>query len=224
MVGGNSPEQQGPGDKFQEEYRTRLARASLGMLNTMYDVVDSLTLNMPESMRADDKGDVERGLMVLQTFLDSDMVLVIPRPRIPRAEDRVDFLPGQHKGVSIEFVSKTGEIANFNMYGGLRDTGSVHEMRDTDVSMGRHHSIRTDRILSQPVHLNWHVIDPRLGVLTDVWLQYHLNRAFQFSKFIQKGNAMNLGMILDASDPRFPELNGRFNNYAKTLITYVPSA
>lgn len=204
--------------------KEKLEVSSIELLDVTYDIFDTLTLPLNEQIPAEERAKLELINEGIQTFVNSEFILITPRPRQERATDRTVFLPGQHKGIFIQFVTESGDIGMLNMYGGLRDTAGTTETKDGDISMRRHHTHRTERILSQPMHINLHLKD-RTNEKTeiDTWLKYQLNRKFELVKIIIDGNNLDLFSQIDSANPHFAELSSRLHKCSDTLTTLIPS-
>lgn len=219
------PERSWTPEELKTEYKQNLETASVGMLGVIYDAFDCLTSRLPETVDMAEKEQVQNAIDLMQTFVDSTFVVVKPKPRIERTTDRITFLPGQHKGVAVEFVTESGDLGFLNLYGGLRDSDDNLERKDQDLSMRRHHSTRTDRILSQPVHLNIHVKDPLTSKpIVDIWVKYRLNQSFELHKLLIEENKVDLSLQIGSDHPHFADLNQRLLKHSRTLTTFVPSA
>lgn len=210
--------------RLREEYREVVANASTEMAVLFYDVFDSLTTNIPESMPPKEKEEIETILETMQAFIDSEYILINPHPRSPRSTDTIEFLPGQHKGISIQYVSESGDLGFMNIYGGMRDSNSGIDYVDQDRTLRVSHSTRTDRILSQPVQINFHMKDAKGEKLFDVWIAYRLNRSFELKKAIGKNSSVDFSARLEQGDHTFEDLNRRFGQFSRTLTTFIPSA
>lgn len=144
--------------------------------------------------------------------------------RKPRDNDKVRHLPGQHKGVTIKFDNNMGETLHLNVYGGLRAfTGE--DFKDSDLSLQRHHSIRTDNIISQPTHLNWHITKPDQQILCEVWLTYQPNSKFSVSHVFWERQVVDITAILEKNDTYgFDQIESKLHSGIGGLVTLIPSA
>ncbi len=219
------PERHWTPEELKAEYKQTLEDASVQMLEVIYDAFGCLTAELPSTLSPDENTKIQDAIDQMQAFVDSRFAVVKPKPRVERTTDRVNFLPGQHKGVAVEFVTESGDLGFLNMYGGLRDSGDNIDMRDQDVLMRRHHTNRTDKILSQPVHLNMHLKDPMtLRPIVDIWIRYRLNQSFELHKLFVGEEKVDLSSNIRISHPYFEDLNKRLLKHSKTLTTFVPSA
>ena len=194
--------------------------ASIGMVNFIYDLTESAYLKVPS--QAEEAEDLDKALDIVRAFVESDFAGILARPRVEREKDKVPFLPGQHKGIFVSLVTSSHDLGNINIYGGLRDFHSP-ELRDTDVAMRTHHSKRTDSILSQKVHFNFHVKDAGGSSLLDIWFTYNLGNGFYLDNLSLEGRKVDVHPTVDASYPCFEELKTSFYTHTKALVSLVPS-
>lgn len=195
--------------------------ASIGMVDLVYDLTESILLKIPADF--EDRKTLEEAIEILSAFVDCNFPSILARPRQERTEDRVRFLPGQHKGIFISYVTDSHDFGNFNIYGGLRDSHSPFELKDTDSSMRHHHTKRTDAVLSQTVQFNFHVKNPESASLMDIWYTYSLNKAFRLDKLIVDGQTIDISAAVHEGDSCFEELKDRFNTHTRILTSLVPS-
>src|SRR3990167_3847936 len=191
--------------KFAEEHKEVLRATGTQMLDFYYDLADTLVLKIPEGTQQRIRAD--QAIEQLGSFAELNLQVVRPSPRMPRPLDKTKFFPGQHKGVIIQYVAETGETGFFNMYGGLRST-QVEELRDLAGSRD-HHTTRTERILSQPTDLNFHVWETgqRQGApMVDFGIQYRLHADFKLFKLRMLGDQIDTNPILTSQDRGFEEL------------------
>ena len=195
--------------------------ASIGMADLVYDLTESILLKIPEDF--DDRETLEETIEILSAFVGCNFASILAKPRREQDEDRVRFLPGQHKGIFISYVTESHDFGGFNIYGGLRDIHSPFELKDTDLSMRRHHTTRTDAVLSQTVWFDFHVKSPENVSLMDIWYTYSLNKAFRLDKLIVDGQKIDIIAAVDEGDFCFKELKDRFNAHTRILTSLVPS-
>ena len=194
--------------------------ASIGMVNFIYDLTGSAYLKVPS--QAEEAEDLDKAMDIIGAFAEGDFASILVRPRAERVKDKVPFLPGQHKGIFVSLVTSSHDLGNINIYGGLRDFHSP-ELRDTDVAMRTHHSKRTDSILSQKVHFNFHVKDAGGSSLLDIWFIYNLGNGFYLDSLSLEGRKVDVHPTVDSGYPCFEELKTSFYTHTKTLVSLVPS-
>lgn len=108
----------------------------------------------------------------LTAFLDSPNLTTYVGPRKVRESDRVT--PGQHGGVLIQLQDQSGVILRINAYGGIRDSQSVAEMRDSKYAHTHNniHADRTDDIRSQKRHINMQMaVNPQDNPFMEIWMK-----------------------------------------------------
>ena len=194
--------------------------ASIGFVNFIFDLSESAYLKLPSE--SEEAKDFDKALEMIGAFAGSEFADILARPRVEREKDKVHFLPGQHKGIFISFVTSSHDFGNINIYGGLRDFHSP-ELKDTDVAMRMHHSKRTDSVLSQKVHFNFHVKDVGGSSLLDIWFTYDLGTGFYLDNLFLEGRRVDAHPRIDSMYPCFEELKTSFYTHTKTLVTLVPS-
>lgn len=115
------------------------ARELLNGVSLLVDSVatDTGTLANGDLALLDTAAMIEQCAAEIFAFMETPMVLISGRPREPRKKDRIRFLPGEHKGISLQFVGNTGETIRLNVYGGLRDLRAPEDMRDSDIACVR---------------------------------------------------------------------------------------
>lgn len=197
-----------------------IRESSIGVLNLMVDMADSHITNLPES---DDRVRAVEALQVLLGFADNDPRFLTARPRAPRIQDRL-LLPGEHKGILLEFADASGNIARINVYRGLRESLAPEDMRDADRSLARLHAQRSEAILSHATEMNIHVKSPSEWTMVDYWGQYRLNQEFKMKKLISMGEPIDVASTLPSSDSRFKPLNQSFLTNVGALVRLIRSA
>lgn len=216
-----TPENQDSLERLTRTNKELVNAASIGVVDLVYDLTESIFLKIPEDF--EDRKTLEEAIEILSAFVGCNFPSILARPRQERTKDRVRFLPGQHKGIFISYVTESHDFGNFNIYGGLRDIHSPFELKDTDLSMRRHHTKRTDTVLSQTVQFNFHVKSLENASLIDVWYTYSLNKAFRLDKLIVDGQTIDISVAVDEGDFCFKELKDRFNAHTRILTSLVPS-
>lgn len=210
------------------ESKKRIFDAGLGLLTLGRDLYDSLTVGADSIPHEQDRSDVLNLLDALIAFTDSHIDTVIARPRTVRENDRVVLLPGQHSGVTVQYINRSGEVAFVNLYGGLRDAESGYEIRDGSgiyLRKSDNHASRTDEVLSQPTQFNVHLRERTRGfTIGEFWGRYHLNQRFGLSMVSWYGSRVNYSTTVDYNAPQFEDLNMRFMQNARNLLALVPSA
>jgi len=194
--------------------------ASIGMVNFIYDLTESAYLNVPSE--TEEAKDLDKAVDIIGAFVESDFASILAQPRVEREKDKVHFLPGQHKGIFISFVTSSHDLGNINIYGGLRDFHSP-ELKDTDVAMRTHHSKRTDSVLSQKVQFNFHVKDISGSSILDIWFTYNLGNGFYLDNLLLEGRKVDVHPTVDSSYPCFEKLKASFYTHTRTLVSLVPS-
>jgi len=215
-----TPENQDSLERITIVNKELLDSASIGMVDLVYDLTESMFLKVPEG---EERKGFEEAIEILSAFVGCNFASILARPRQERAEDRIHFLPGQHKGIFISYVTDSHDFGNFNIYGGLRDVHSPFELKDTDSAMRRHHTKRTDSVLSQTIHFNFHVKNPEGTSISDIWYTYTLNKGFRMDKLILEGQKIDISVVIEEKDSCFRELKDRFNAHARTLASLIPS-
>jgi len=170
----------GDNDKPEENGLNERNETALNWLASTWAVSDALVKQVPKSQperqRLDDWADV------LGAFMESDPQVIAVTRRMPSIKDQ-KLLPGQHPGVTATLGNKSGDVARLNAYGGMRDSDTPFELRDTkpqDVGTGLHAG-RTDIVLSQPTQLNWHVTDQQNNMQAEGWITNQLNNSFRLA-------------------------------------------
>ena len=194
--------------------------ASIGMVNFIYDLTEAAYLTAASP--AEEAEDLDAASDIVRTFVESDFTGILAQPRVEREKDKVHFLPGQHKGIFISFVTSSHDLGNINIYGGLRDFHSP-ELKDTDVAMRTHHSKRTDSVLSQKVQFNFHVKDISGSSILDIWFTYNLGNGFYLDNLLLEGRKVDVHPTVDSSYPCFEKLKASFYTHTRTLVSLVPS-
>lgn len=108
---------------------------------------------------------------VLLGFTEGTVSQITVAPRVANPQkDKIHFTIGQHAGVAIQYVGGFGTIVRANFYGGLRDASHHADLRDSDISLQRSHTQRTDNVISQPISMNVHVLGSQDALLLDTWI------------------------------------------------------
>lgn len=211
--------------RARAETNRLIATNGIGLLETTIDVFDSLASDLLSgSLPHVEEAQLHTVHDSVLAFADLDYTSVTAKPRTPRPEDRGSFLPGQHQGINLQIATSAGDTAFINLYGGLRIVDEGAELRDSDRTLRRIHSGRTDSILSQPVHLNLHIRSSADVKLLDIWLVYNLNSSFSLGAVFDGDQRIDLSRQLPNSDQRFDGLAKKMSAHTKALTTLVPSA
>jgi hypothetical protein len=203
-----------------------MIKAAAGQLVTaMADLQDSLCF-MVES-----KGSAEGAELnafqyssdALSSFADSSPQLRAAKPRSVRDADRARLLPGQHSGVYLQFSAPDGTILFLNFKGGLRILSSG-DLRDTDVFMKQTHTKTTDKVLEQPVELNWQLLLPG-GPKIDSWIVLNQStNTYRLSSLEIDGDKFDIHPSLQKGDAHFDDIKGRISSATRDLTGLIPSS
>lgn len=199
---------------------------ALGLLNTSYDIFDSLATDIlaAPSMNSEDRKRIESIQDKASAFLDLDVAHVGGGPRSLRQQDRGTILPGQHGGIVLNVATDGGYFGRMNLYGGLRMVNPDAEMRDTYNHGNLGHATRTDRIVSQAIQLNFHVIDPDAIKIFDIWIRYQLNNSFSLERVLDENGRLDAVARISQTDPRFADMASSLSRHSRVLTTLIPSA
>lgn len=204
--------------KRQEIIKT----ASFELLNTLGSLSDTFNTKLSDFKESE----VEIFDLISQSiisFSESNPQFTSAIARPPREKDKVKHLPGQHKGISIKFDLHTGETLFINFYGGLR-AFSGEDLKDQDSALRHHHSKRTDDILSQPTHINWHISKPDQRRLCEVWTSYLTESKFTLSHVFWEEEEIDLCCSIDNKTYGFGEIASGLQDSISALTTLIPSA
>lgn len=202
----------------------------MNLLNGFYDAYSSLATDflhvakkhadpsLTPSIEAVDNAD-----SAILSFLNGEELSITLAPRVKRPDDKVKMLPGQHAGVVVQYVDqKTGLIGRVNFYGGIRDPHHHLDTKDTDITRRRSHAARTDAVVSQPTHLNFHMLGQNeTEPFLDVWItaspsEIRLSK-FKFEEYHEVFRA------IEAGDRRFRKIYTPLNRAMNSLMLMVPN-
>ena len=205
------------------ERETYLQTASLGMLNIVVDVAGSFRNKLKAGQELTM---YDQTLDVMGGVLQSRLIGISVKPRQESGLDRTKFLPGQHKGVSIEYFTEPGPVGRINLYGGLRGFADEMDLRDSTAQMRRSfiHTDRTDKLLTQPTQVNFHIKSGAFGeTWVDFWFEYKLNTSFRLSKLFLSGEKVDVMPQFGPKDYGFSDLKSRLHQFAGILIVLIPN-
>lgn len=204
--------------------------AATKMLNATFDAFDSLAAitqvkakgsTDEELLQAAEK--LQYALSALAVVADGESVSVTLRPRSVRNEDKVKPLPGEHAGVSAQFVSKEGVTTRLNFYGGLRDARSASDQHDSDISLRHSHASRTLTVASQPTHINLHMISPgETQPFFDLWIVRQPTQ-LSLSTFEFEHVKHDIHPVITSKDHLFKPLTSQLHSAMKNLMLMVPN-
>lgn len=210
------------------------AKRQEAVKSASYELLDGLSLLQDtfstKFSSIKDKGDSKTEIEIfdlisqsIYSFSDSNPSFTNAIARPPRENDKVKHLPGQHKGISIKFDNSMGETLFINFYGGLR-AFSGEDLKDNDLTLRRQHSVRTDDLLSQPTHINWHITRPDQKRFCEVWMTYHPSSRFSISHVFFEEEEVDLKGIIENTNYGFSEIESQLHKSISALTTLIPSA
>lgn len=193
-------------------------QASRNLLSVVVDIQDTLTTNMTDSP---EKSACEVVNKSLSSFFDAKPKFDSAIPRRIREQDRTKLLPGQHAGVTITFSLPDNTTLRINIYGGLRAFANA-DMRDSDLSLRKSHTQRTDAVLSQPTFINWHIKNADGEVISDVWIK-KTQPNINVEKIILNQEKIDIVASINQGTYGFKDMSDAFSKNINDLTTLVAS-
>ena len=225
----NLPEKPAQNAEYQPKLELDLVNAaSLGLLRLSPNIIDTLSACATEE--PDDMRLLSDVFDIIDGFLESDIKVVTTHPRTPTSNDP-PFLPGEHRGIFAKITNAQGYDAYINLYGGLRDSRSAADLHDNLVAHygSRHHTSRTDNILSKETYFNVQVLDPKRRYLVNVDLRHQLGNNFRVTKAdlyprTSMYKYLESGILVPFNNQCFSELETELKSHTSVLTSQVLSA
>ena len=199
--------------------------ASRQLIGSMADLQDTLCLKLEGNEKSDspEMVGVRYSSEALAAFADSNFELQTVNPRSIRDQDRRKMLPGQHSGVYAQFGSGDGTILKVNFWGGLRILTSF-DLKDGDPALRRSHTKTTDKVLEQPVQINWQLSLPG-GPEIDNWVVLNQEKGFfQLSSLLIDHEKIDVHPTIPRADKYFNEMRTSICSAMRDLTSSVPSS
>lgn len=199
--------------------------ASRQLIGGIADLQDSLCLKLEsiETSESEEMVAVRHSSESLAAFADGAFVLQTVNPRSIRDMDRSKMLPGQHSGVYAQFGAGDGTILKINFWGGLRVLSSM-DLKDGDKALRSSHTKTTDRVLEQPVHINWQLLVPGSSNI-DCWVVLNQFKGFfQLSSLQLDSKHTDVHPTILRTDPYYEEMKTRLSTAMRDLTSLVPSS
>jgi len=197
--------------------------ASRGVLNTIADIQDTFAVFIPEEDVAE-KAAIEyiNNALWSAVQMEEKLMFLFAKPRIPSGQDKVFLLPGQHPGIFLAFsVPDTGEIIKINAYGGLRGL-SGEDTHDSDRTLRKGHTTRTEDISSQPTLFNFHMQIPNGEIIFDTWIQYQPHDKFVLHNTMYGGQPIDVHPSILSDHNNFKQLAAGLHTSVGSLLRLIP--
>jgi hypothetical protein len=197
-------------------------RAAGRLLTALADLQDSLALKAEGCEGAEEvSGFVSDAALLLCEAVDKKPKFGEAKPRRDSEKDRQRLLPGQHRGVHLEFGTDDG-IVFVNFYGGLR-TAASGDWHDGDVSLTNSHANRTDAVLAQRTFLNVQLSAG--GRKVDSWIAFDMGGGGSFKQetLIVDDTFVDCHPAINSSDPNFEKMKRAIFDPIASLIKLVPN-
>lgn len=118
---------------YSKAQKERIARASLDLLRVYPDILDSLVAHAYIATNRDPNllSIADTAIEEYRRTIESGILSIDPRGRFEREDDRTRLLPGQHRGVKLQYITGNNDVVYITAYGGLRDVASADDLRDS---------------------------------------------------------------------------------------------
>lgn len=197
--------------------REALEKQSSELLYSIADIQEFLTFRL---VNDDETQNLFALTKVLSDYLENGLNFRSANPRTLRTTDRVRLLPGQHPGINLTFENSDRHILKINVYGALR-IFSGQDLRDHDKTLKNLHDKRTDAVLSQPTHINWHITDLTNSRVCEAWIKKTLT-TLSLDQMYYMENRVDVISTINSQNREFLELSQSFNRAVDDLTKLIP--